>query len=85
MKAPFVKVTWDDAEDPPTDGRAWLDVADVDAWKDHRCTVVSVGYLVAKTKRHITLAADWIDAYKQFGRVTKIPRGMVISVQKLKA
>lgn len=80
MKAPFVKVTWDDAED--LGGQTWIEAEDVAAFATHSCTVVSVGYLVAKTKKYLTLASDWIEENNQFGRVTKIPCSMVVSVKK---
>lgn len=81
MNKPFVKVTWDDAEDQ---GGTWLEEAEVEEFADHNCTVVSVGYLVSKTGKYLTLAADWIDELKHYGRVTKIPVGMVISVEEFK-
>ena len=82
MKAPIVKVTWDDAED--LGGQTWIEAEDVAAFAVHSCQVVSVGYIVARTKKHLTLASDWIEENRQFGRVTKIPTAMVVSIKKFK-
>jgi hypothetical protein len=78
----LVRVTWDDAEDP-SEGKTWLDQEDVDSFSRHNCTVVSVGYLVSKTTKYVTLAADWIGDLKHYGRLTKIPTGMVTEIQEI--
>lgn len=78
----YVLVTWDDAEDP-ADGKTWLDEEDVETFSKHNCTVQSIGFLVSKTDKYVTLGGDWIDELKHWGRVTKIPAGMVLSIQTL--
>jgi hypothetical protein len=84
MVGSLVKVTWDDAEDP-SDGKTWLDTEDVETFAAHACTVESVGYLVSRTAKYVTLAADRIEGLGHYGRVTKIPTGMVVSLVELGA
>lgn len=83
MPKPLVVVTWDDAEDPD-DGKTWMDEADVAAFSKQECTVVSVGYLLSKTDKYVTLAGDWIEKLQHSGRVTKIPTQMVTEIQEVK-
>ena len=80
MNKPLVVVVWADAEDP-AEGKAWLDQEDVDTFSCHSCTVESVGYLLSKTDKYVTLAADWIEDLKHYGRVTKIPSAMIVSLE----
>jgi hypothetical protein len=82
MSMKIVRVVWDDAEDP-SEGKTWLDGEDVDTFSKHDCTVESIGYLVSKTAKYVTLAADWIDELKHWGRVTKIPTGMVTKFEEI--
>lgn len=82
MVGRLVKVVWDDAEDP-ADGKTWLDAEDVETFAAKSCTVESVGWLMSKTAKYITLAADRIDGLGHCGRVTKIPRGMALEVEDL--
>jgi hypothetical protein len=77
---PLVRVVWNDAED--SDG-TWSDESEVEAFANHDCTVESVGFLVSKTDKYVTLAGDWIPHTKQHGRVTKIPAGMVGKIEPL--
>lgn len=82
MKKELVVVIWDDAEDP-AEGKTWLDEEDVARFSVHNCTVESVGYLISKTAKYLTLGGDWIDELHHWGRVTKIPMGMVLSTTVL--
>jgi len=60
----------------------WLSAAQVRAFAAKRCTIVSVGYLVCKTAHYIAIAADLTnDGY--YGRVTKIPNGMIASIEEV--
>ena len=77
-----VEVIWDDAEDP-ADGKTWMDEEDVETFSKHNCTITSLGYLVSKTEKYVTLGGDWIAELKHWGRVTKIPTGMIIEVKEL--
>ena len=84
IEKPLVMIVWDDAEDPD-DGKTWMDQEDVEAFAARHCVVRSVGYLVSKTDKYVTLAADWIEQLGHFGRVTKIPAGMVIAIESVAA
>lgn len=78
----LVVVVWDDTEDPKSGG--WLDQADMETFVGENCMVESVGFLVSKTNKYVTLSADWIKKLGHWGRVTKIPTGMVESITTLR-
>ena len=78
----LVLVTWDDAEDQDAT-KTWMDEEDINTFSQQNCTVASVGYLVSKTSKYVTLAADWIDKLGHYGRITKIPTGMVVKIEDL--
>jgi hypothetical protein len=70
-----VEVTWDDA-------------TALDGWSSGEeeikpCLVLSVGFLVKKTKTHIVLAQDIAPDGHRCGR-GQIPRGMVKRIKVLK-
>lgn len=75
----FVKVRWHDAQD---EGSAWVQAEDLQRFTDELCEVISWGWLVSETKKYITLAADYIPSGDTYGRVTKIPRGMVVKIEE---
>jgi len=77
---PLVKVVWSDAQDHPDN---WVAEADVEAFGDVPCDIVSVGFLVSKTDKYLTLAGDWDEVDQNYGRVTKIVTKMVISMNEL--
>lgn len=74
----FVKVFWHDAQD---EGRTWVPDQEIEAFNDEVCEVISWGWLVGESKKYVTLAADYI-ADGTWGRVTKIPRGMVVKIEE---
>lgn len=79
---PFVKVIWHDAAD---DGRTWVPAEDIAGFTEEVVEVISWGWLVggSRKSKNITLAADYIrgDVY---GRVTKIPSKMIVSIAEFK-
>jgi hypothetical protein len=77
----FVKVRWHDAQDGYS---TWVAAEDIPRFTEEPCEVVSWGWLVSETKRYITLAADYIPGPpgETYGRVTKIPRGMVVKIEE---
>lgn len=79
MDKPFVKVLWRDATD---DDRTWLKEAEVNDFGSVSLEVISWGWLMKRTKENITLAADHILGTDTYGRVTKIPVGMLIKVEE---
>lgn len=72
----FVKVEWLDAED--FRDATWATAEEAGAFNETECLVVSYGYLVAKSRTHLTLAADLAEP-ETYGRLIKIPRKMVKS------
>lgn len=77
---PFVVVRWSDAQDHPD---KWVDEEAAEAFGDDACNIISIGFLIRKTDKYITLAGDWDAVDKDYGRVTKIPIGMVQSIETL--
>ena len=82
MKA--VIVVWNDAEDP-AEGKPWMDAEEVDQFSTHDCLVRSIGFVKSDTEKYLTLIGDAIPELNHYGRVTKIPRAMVVSVVDLGA
>lgn len=76
----FVKVVWHDAQD---EGHTWVPEGDIQPFTESLCEVISWGWLVGESKKYITLAADYIED-GVYGRVTKIPRGMVVKIDDFK-
>lgn len=80
---PLVKVTWHDAAD---EEKTWLKESEIDAFGDEPVEVVSIGWLLRKTPKYVTLAGDRIEEGTEevtWGRVCKIPLGMVQSIEDL--
>lgn len=77
----FVRVRWHDAADLE---KTWVQPEDIEAFTKEFCEVLSWGWLVSTSKTYLTLAADYIADTDTYGRVTKIPRGMVASVDEFK-
>ena len=77
-KKKFVKVTWHDAQDAPD---TWVHQDDVQHFTDSLCEVTSWGWIVGQSKHYLTLAADYVKD-GDYGRVTKIPRGMIVKTEE---
>ena len=77
---PLVRISWLDAQDHPD---KWVDEVDANSFGDLDCLIESVGFLVSKTTKYLTLAADWDETDKDYGRVTKIPAAWVVSIEEL--
>ena len=78
MDKPFVRVAWHDAEDYRESN--WASEEELQGFAASACEAISFGYVVKKNRGYITLAADYI-APDTFGRVMKIPRKMIVSIQ----
>ncbi len=76
----LVRVIWNDAQDHKDN---WVAKEDAEAFTDEDCTIISYGIQVKKTSKYLTLAGDWDATDKDYGRVTKIPIGMVQSIEYL--
>ena len=74
---PLVEVLWDDA----TELDGWQEEHEEEELK--RCLILSVGFLVKKTKSHIVLAMDLSHDRMRNGR-SQIPLGMVQKIKVLK-
>ena len=77
---PIVYVSWHDAQDY---NETWAHEENVVEWGTQNCLIESVGFLVSKTDKYVTLAADWDEDDKNYGRTTKIPSGMVVELKEL--
>lgn len=77
----IVKVHWRDAEHIIND--TWTDEAKVQEFADEDFVLESIGYLVRKTDKYVTLAGDWDEYNKNWGAVRKIPSAMVLSIEDL--
>lgn len=78
MSKPFVQIRWYDAEDYKEAN--WSTEEDLKKFSSEPCEAVSYGYVVKKNRGYITIAADYI-APDTFGRIMKIPRKMVVSIE----
>lgn len=76
----IVYITWADASD--ADG-TWTDAGEAKTFSNETCTVHSIGYIIAKTKLYITLARDFIPSTGAYGAVTKVPVGMILSMERM--
>lgn len=74
-----VEVTWADAQDHD---ETWTSLEDVEEFAESSMIVTSLGWEVKRTKLYITIAADYTPD-GTFGRVCKIPMGMVQKIEQL--
>jgi hypothetical protein len=81
LNKPFVCVHWHDAADKEG---TWTPHEDVEEFATSVCLVVSWGWLVRETKAYVTLAADYIEDHATWGRITKVPRGMIVKMEVMK-
>lgn len=77
----FVRVLWHDAADLE---KTWVQPEDIAQFTNELCEVVSWGWVVGTSKKYVTLAADYIAETETYGRITKIPRGMVAKIEEFK-
>lgn len=80
MDKKLIKVIWHDAQDH---AQKWVDEKDAECFGEEVCEIISVGFLVSKTERYVTIAGDWDATDKDFGRVTKVPVGMIREITEL--
>ncbi len=77
---PLVEVIWDDAA---SNSESWVNVKDITEPEQ----VITVGYLVKKTKTSLTVAASVSNEELHediVGNTMTIPRGMIVSFRELK-
>ena len=80
MAQQMVQVVWSDSQDHAD---KWVDEEDAITWGQTSCDIISIGFLISKTPKYITLGADWDEVDKDYGRVTKISTSMLVSIDYL--
>lgn len=76
----LVKITWLDAQDHRD---TWVGEKDAEAFADSECVIISVGFLVKRGRKYISLGSDWDEDDKDYGTVRRIPIGMIQSIEPL--
>lgn len=76
----IVRVTWWDACDHKA---SWVHEADAQEFGAQTCTIISVGFVVRKTDKYLTLSGDWDEVDQDHGRVEKIPIGVIQLIEEL--
>lgn len=79
-KPKIVEIIWNDAQDSLD---PWVGEDDAKAFAETPCPVRSIGFLVRKTKNYLVIAGDWNHSNRDYGRVTKIPTSMLVSIEDL--
>ena len=80
MNKPIVRITWNDASDTLD---PWVSEEELKKFTSSTALVVSIGYLADKNRSYVTIAGDWQEDLKIWGRVTKIPKKMVVSIEEI--
>lgn len=84
LEGKFVKVIWHDAADHE---KTWVKESEIDSFNTDPIVIESFGFLLRRTKRYVTIAADQIiggaGEETVWGRVTKVPAGMVRSIKEI--
>jgi len=75
-----VRVTWRDAEDLSD---TWADDDRVTEFAENDSIMESVGYVVRRTDKYLTIAGDWDAKNGNWGTVRKLPTAMVLNVEEL--
>lgn len=75
----IVIIKWEDAKDADF---TWCDADDVTDTLNRELIVTSIGWLVGRSDTAVVLAADKTGD-GDCGRVTRIPRSMIVSVKEL--
>mgnify|MGYP001611023392 FL=1 len=70
----LVRLTWTDASDH---NETWASAEEAAAFSAAPSLIRSAGFLVSKTDKYVTLGGDWDETDQNWGRLTKIPAGMV--------
>lgn len=76
----LVVIVWLDTQD---NEQTWADENEIDAFTARPCEITSIGYVVRETASHYVLAGDHHPGNGDYGRITKIPKGMVSTVQEI--
>ena len=76
----LVRIIWRDAEDIMD---TWSKDKKVQNFSLADFMLESVGYLVRKTDKYVTIAGDWDVANKKWGAVRKFPTAVVLDIKEL--
>lgn len=79
---PFVEVTWRDSHTTAT--TAWRDMEQAEEYHGEPCECSTVGYLIKRDRRGITLAMS-VTQGGLLGALWHVPRGLVRRVRRLRA
>ena len=71
----LIQIEWADAED--FKASPWANQEEADAFTKQDCLVVSIGWVVKRTRYYIAIASDFDTASKNYGTLRKIPRKMI--------
>lgn len=77
---PIVLVTWLDAQDHAD---TWVDAKAAEQFGESECRITSVGFLISKTEKYVTLGGDWDEVDSDYGCVRKIPTRMIQEIKEL--
>lgn len=77
----LVKIAWHDACD--MNETTWASKDEMNDFASKPCLIESVGWMYKKTKAYITICGDLSLSPDTHGRVTKIPRKMIVKVEVL--
>jgi hypothetical protein len=77
----LVLITWNDTED--FKGASWASTEEVAEFTKKLCTIQSVGWIVKKSRHYVTICSDFSPSPDTHGRVTKITRKMIVSIEPL--
>ena len=67
---PMVQIKWLDARD--ADG-TWLTEKEATAFGEELCEIISIGFLISKTDKYVTIGGDFNLSDNDYSRVGKIP------------
>lgn len=79
-KPTVVEVVWIDAQDHPD---TWVDAGDAGDFNDSACEITSIGYLIKRTDKYVTIGGDYDLTDDNYGTVRKIPVGVIKSLDIL--
>ena len=75
-----VEVTWIDAEDHDS---TWVGEDEARQFGEDETTATSVGYLISKGHKYLTIGSDYDTKNKNFGTVRKIPVSVIVKIEDL--
>ena len=77
----LVRLVWNDAEDYKAS--AWASQEEANEFTKQTCLIISVCWIVKRSRFYLTIASDFDTASKNYGTLRKIPKKMVVSIEPL--